>query len=86
MSFWLFADIVLLLAMVPGVLLLLRASGVGDWGVAVLMSRLIAALGLFMWAQAMKNPSFCDLAVTLSLLAFPAGLMLARFFARWFLH
>jgi hypothetical protein len=32
----------------------------------------------------MQRPSFCDLAVALSLLSFPVGLIFAHLIQRWF--
>ncbi len=84
MSLWLTAEIALLAAIVPCAILILRASGASDWAVAIQMSSLVGILALLMLAQAMRRPSFLDLAVALSLLSFPAGLMFAHFIERWF--
>ena len=84
MSIWLWSDIALLLSIVPCAILILRSSNVSDWTVATQMGGLIAVLALLVLAQAMKRPSFYDLAVALALLSFPAGLMFAHFIERWF--
>ncbi len=83
MSWWFTADLVLLLAIVAGAVLLLRSFGLGEWAVAVRMSGLVAALGLWLLAQAIETWSVSDLQATLSLLSFPAGLFLANAIDRW---
>ncbi len=83
MSLWLLADILLLLAIVPCAIVVLRSAGLSDWVVAVQMCGVIGALALMILAQAMSRPSFYDLAVALSLLSFPTGLMFAHFLERW---
>ena len=84
MSIWLITDIVLLLALVPCTMLVLRSLGLSDWAVVVQTGWLIGALALLMLAEAMQRPSFCDLAVALSLLSFPVGLIFAHLIQRWF--
>jgi len=84
MSIWLWAEIALLLSAVPCAVVLLRSREAGDWAIALQMSGLVAVLALLVLAQAMKRPSFFDLAVALALLSFPAGLMFAHFIERWF--
>ena len=84
MNIWLWAEIALLLGMVPCAFLILRSSDLSDWMVALQMGGLIAVMALLLLAQAMKRPSFYDLAVALALLSFPAGLMVAHFVELWF--
>ncbi len=83
MSVWLWIDIALLLGVVPCALLILYSSEMGDWAVAAQMGGLIAVIALLVLAQAMRRPSFYDLAVALALLSYPVGLMFAHFIERW---
>ncbi len=82
MSIWLVTDVVLLLGFVPCGWVILRSKELCDWVVALQMTGIIAVLVLLILAQAMSRPSFYDLAVALSLLSFPAGMMLAHFIQR----
>jgi multisubunit Na+/H+ antiporter MnhF subunit len=84
MSIWLWGVIAMMLGVVPCALLILRSPDMSDWTLALQMSGIIVVLGLLLLAQAMKRPSFYDLAVALALLSFPAGLMFAHFIERWF--
>ncbi len=84
MSIWLWADITLLLGLVPCVLVILQSPHVADWMVALEMAGLLIVLGLLLLAQAMSRPSFFDLSLALALLSFPTGLMAAHFIERWF--
>ncbi len=83
MSWSFAADLALLLAIVPGAVLLLRSFGLGEWAVAVRMSGLIGALGLLLLARAIDAWRLLDVQATLSVLAFPAGLFLANAIDRW---
>jgi multicomponent Na+:H+ antiporter subunit F len=84
MNTWLWADVALLLSIVPCALVILRSETPGDWLVGLQMAGLIVVLALLILAQAMKRPSFFDLAVALALLSFSSGLLFAHFITRWF--
>ncbi len=83
MTIWLAADIALLLGLIPCGVLIARSADAADWTIALQLSGVIVTLALLLLAQAMSRPSFYDLAVTLALLSFPAGMMLAHFIQRW---
>lgn len=84
MSVWLWADIALLLSVVPWAAVILRSETPGDWLVGLQMSGLIVVLTLLILAEAMKRPSCFDLAVALALLSVSSGLLFAHFITRWF--
>ncbi len=84
MNAWLIADIALLLGVVICGVLMLRSPEPGDWLVGLQLGGTIAVLVLMLLAQAMKRPSFYDLALALALLSYPSGLIFARFVERWF--
>ncbi len=51
--------------------------------VALEMASVVSILILMLLAQSYKQPSFHDLAITLSLLSLPSGLVFVFFFERW---
>lgn len=83
MNLWLWADLALVLGVVPCALVVLRPAEFSHRPVGVHIAGLILALGVLILAQSLEHPSFSDLAVALSLLAFPTGFMFAFFIERW---
>jgi multisubunit Na+/H+ antiporter MnhF subunit len=79
---WLAAAIALLLALALPTWTALR-GGVDQRLVAVQLASAIAALALVSLSVAFGQPSFLDLALSLSLLSLPGTLVLAIFLERW---
>ncbi len=84
MNLWLVAALVLAIAMVPCGLLILRSASLDDAVVALQMAGVVTVLLLVLLAQALSRPSFYDLALALTVLSFPAGMMFAYFLECWF--
>ncbi len=63
--------------------IVIASAPIMDRLVALEMASVISILILMMLAQSYKQPSFYDLAITLSLLSLPAGLVFVFFFERW---
>ncbi len=51
--------------------------------VSLEMAGTLSVLILMLLAEAYRQPSFFDLALTLAFLSLPAGLVFALFFERW---
>ncbi len=82
MNPWLVGAFALVLGFIPCGIVIARAS-VPDRLVALEMAGILAVSILMLLAQAFQQPSFHDLALTLALLSFPAGLVVAYFIERW---
>ena len=82
MNPWLLAALGLLLGFVPCGWVLVRASTMERF-VAMQMAGILTPLILLLLARGFGQPTFCDLALAVALLGFPAGLLFAHFFERW---
>ena len=82
MNPWLSAAIALLPALIPGGIVLVRGDDL-DRLVALELAGALTVLILVLLAQGFARSSFYDLALTLALLSFPAGLAFARILERW---
>ncbi len=82
MSSWLLAATVLLYALVPCAVLVLRGSPM-DRLVAFEAAGMYAVLIMMVLAQAYGRAFLWDVALTLSLLSFGSGLVYVRFLERW---
>ncbi len=83
MDIWLIAAIVLIIGgLLPCGMVIARAP-VMDRLVALEMAGTVSVLVVMMLAEAFRQPSFFDLALTLAFLSLPAGLVFALFFERW---
>ena len=79
---WLVALLALLPALAVPVVVALRGS-TGQRLVAVQLATALAAVALVLTSFAFDQPSFLDLALTLSFLSLPGTLVLALFLERW---
>ncbi len=83
MDIWLIAAIVLIVGgLIPCGIVIARAP-IMDRLVSLEMAGILSVLVLVLLAEAYRQPSFFDLALTLALLSLPAGLVFALFFERW---
>ncbi len=82
MNHWLYAEGVLLVALVLcGIVAFSRTTE--DRLVGLEMGGVIEVLILMVAAQGTNRPPFFDIALGMSLLAFGGGLVFARFLERW---
>ena len=82
MNLWLIAALGMVVGLLPAVYVVLRAQPV-DRLVAMQFSTPIVVFVLLLLAVGINQPSFTDLALTLSMLSLPAGLVFAHFVERW---
>lgn len=82
MNPWLGAAVALLPALIPCGIVLVR-GGEFDRLVALELAGALTVLILVLLAQGFARSTFYDLALTLALLSFPAGLAFARILERW---
>ena len=82
MNIWLLASVGLLAALLPCAVVVLR-SGRFDRLVALQLATTITVLALLTLAQGLDRPSYADLALMLTLLAFPGTLAFAVTMERW---
>lgn len=83
MNSWLWAAVVLELALFPCAWVSYRGKKLADRIVAIEMAGVLITLELVMLAQGMSRTSFFDLPLTLSLLTFGGGMVFVRFLQRW---
>jgi multicomponent Na+:H+ antiporter subunit F len=79
---WDVAIAVLLLAMLPGLLLILRGPAMHAI-VAMEMISVLAVAVLLLFAAADSDPALADPALVLALLSLGSGLVYLRFFEHW---
>ncbi len=82
MDIWLVAAGFLMIGLIPCGIVIASAP-LMDRLVALEMAGVISVLIIMLLAQSYRQPSFHDLALTLSLLSLPAGLVFVFFFERW---
>lgn len=82
MDFWTITALALLFCMVPPFLLCLKGDTISRL-VGLEAGGTIATIVLLALAEAYHRVPFVDLALTLALLTFGAGLVFARFLERW---
>jgi multisubunit Na+/H+ antiporter MnhF subunit len=82
MNLWLWAALALLAGEVPLLWRLLRGHLIGALA-ALQQGQVVTVLVLLSTALGIHQPSFFDLALALSLLSAPGGLVFARFLERW---
>lgn len=82
MNPWLGAAMALLLGLIPCGIVLVRGEEF-DRLVALELAGTLTVLILVLLAQGFARSTFYDLALTLALLSFPAGLAFARILERW---
>lgn len=82
MSVWILASMGLMAALVPCGIVCFRGK-VEDRLVGLEMAGVVVTLLLATLSQATQRVPFYDLALTLALLIFGAGLVFARFLERW---
>jgi multicomponent Na+:H+ antiporter subunit F len=82
MSPWIVATIAVLFCLVPCLLRCVRGDALSRL-VALEAGSIMTVMILLMLAEAYNRKPFVDLALTLALLSFGAGLVFARFLERW---
>lgn len=82
LNLWLLAAGILILGLVPCGWVLIRGKPV-DGLIALELAGTVTTLAFLLLAQGLSRPAFFDLALTLAILAFPAGLVFAHFLERW---
>lgn len=82
MNAWFLATGVLLLALVPCAVVILRAE-VLDRLVALQLASTLATLTILTFAQGVGRPPIFDLALALALLSVPGTLVYVYFLERW---
>ncbi len=82
MSVWYWAAFILLLCMVPAFLLCIKGDAVNRL-VGLEAGSTIASTILLLLAIGDNRVPFVDIALTLALLSFGAGLVFTRFLERW---
>ena len=81
MNMWLASALVLVLAMLPAALVVVRFARV-DRLIALGLVTNVTSLVLLLMAIGWRQPSFCDLALTLAALQPPAALVFVHFMER----
>jgi multisubunit Na+/H+ antiporter MnhF subunit len=81
MNAWLIAALALVLALLPAAFVVVRFPPI-DRLIAVSLATNIASLVLLVMAVGLRQPSFCDLALTLAVLQPPAALVFVHFMER----
>jgi multicomponent Na+:H+ antiporter subunit F len=81
-NLWILASALLLLAIVPAGVACFRGKTMHRL-VGLEIAEIITTVLLVTLAEAMKQPSFFDLALALAILSYGGGLVFARFLERW---
>jgi len=81
-NLWLWAAAGLLTCVIPCGIASFRGSAI-ERLVGLEMMGIVTTMFLLVMSEAMGNPNFYDLALTMSLLAFGAGIVFTRFLERW---
>lgn len=81
MNIWLTAALVLVLALLPASLVVVRFPRI-DRLIALGLVTNVTSLVLLLLAVGWRQPSFCDLALTLAVLQPPAALVFVHFMER----
>lgn len=82
MNAWLIAATVLLLGLVPCGWVMVRDPA-ADGLVALELAGTLTVLVLFLLAAGYRRPPYADVALALTVLSYPAGLVFAHFLERW---
>ena len=82
MNYWLWAALVLLLALVPCIYVC-AFHAIEDRLVALEFGSSLVVIEMVLICEGFHRPSFFDLPLTLAFLSFGGGMVFARFLQRW---
>lgn len=83
MNVWSIAAALLVPAMIPCVLLLVRSRHLMEWYLAVQLGNTCGVLLMLCMARVLDRPAFVDLALTLAIVGYTSSLLFVNVLERW---